>query len=215
MNNFFCGLHYIVGLADQAAKSLKEWEKVHFGAEKFGATELPRVYESGESRVVRLIRTATGSFQRRGNEQAGAVADFYAFLGKCNFKMPLEEFRGNRNYVIFHNGGGIFMLHSHMRHFLSDIHGETNLLLKAVGADLAVPGLIAGMRALGLLGKLVILSLWKVLEKKGVSIFDMPQYYTELQSSFVNWAMDPSPLLDGTARPFSLKIEYDFSCVNR
>ena len=50
------------------------------------------------------------------------------------------------------------MLHSHM-HVLSRMHGETNLLLKAGGADMAVPGLVAAMRALGLLGKLVILPL--------------------------------------------------------
>ena len=31
-----------------------------------------------------------------------------------------------------------------MLHFLSNIHGESNLLLKAVAADLKVSGLVAG-----------------------------------------------------------------------
>ena len=105
-NNFFCGLHYIVGLADQAIKSLKEWEKMHFGEGKFGATDVPRVFESSESRVIRLIRTATSAFHKYGNEQAGAVADFHAFLSNSKLDMPLSDFRGNRNYVIFFNGDG-------------------------------------------------------------------------------------------------------------
>ena len=31
MNNFFCGLHYVVGLADQAAQTMNAWEKMIFG----------------------------------------------------------------------------------------------------------------------------------------------------------------------------------------
>ena len=33
MNNFFCGLHYLVGLAEQAEASLTECEKAVFGDE--------------------------------------------------------------------------------------------------------------------------------------------------------------------------------------
>ena len=40
MNNYFCRLHYIVGLADQAQECLRKWEEVHFDGKAFGATEL-------------------------------------------------------------------------------------------------------------------------------------------------------------------------------
>ena len=202
LNTFFCGLHYIVGLADQASKTLKEWEEVHFGTEKYGATEVPRVFESKESRVIRLIRTATDAFEKHGNEQAGCVADFHAYLDKCALPMPLVEFRGNRSYVIFLNGAGVYFLHETMLHFLKEVHGESNLLLKAVGADLSVPDLVAGTRALGLLSKLVVMPLWRVLEDSAVTIFDMSAKYTDLHKKFVEWSADPAPLLDGTARPF-------------
>ena len=36
-----------------------------------------------------------------------------------------------------------------------------------------------------------------------MSIFDMSTYYTELHAKLTEWAVDSSPLLDGTARPFS------------
>eukprot|EP00117_Sycon_ciliatum_P014482 scpid72751/ scgid14724/ len=116
MNNFFCGLHYIVGLADQASKSLREWEDIRFGSEKIGANEVHGVYDTKESRVVRLIRTATSAFEKHGNEQAGVVGDFHAFLSQSNTQLPLSEFRGNRNYIVFYNGAGIFFLHECMIH---------------------------------------------------------------------------------------------------
>lgn len=33
MNNFFCGLHFMVGLTNQAAKVVKIFEKVESGGE--------------------------------------------------------------------------------------------------------------------------------------------------------------------------------------
>ena len=80
MNNLFCGLHYIVGLADQASKLMREWEDVRFGDEKVDADALPGVYETKSSRVVQLICSATSAFAKHGNEESGAVGDFHAFL---------------------------------------------------------------------------------------------------------------------------------------
>ena len=206
MNNFFCALHYIVGLADQAGKTLKEWEKLRFGEEKFGATEVPRIYETSESRVVRLIRTTTSAVEKHGNEQAGAYAGFQAYISQLGLPSHLADFRGNRNYVVFYNGVGIYLLHEALLHFLSNVHGETNLLLKAVRADLSVPDLVAGARALGLLCKLATAPLWRVLEDRSQTIFDMSVHYTELHGKLVEWATDASPLLEGSAKPFTAAV---------
>ena len=43
-----------------------------------------------------------------------------------------------------------------MLHFLQNVHGETNLLLKVVSADLSVSELVAGAMALGLICKLLV-----------------------------------------------------------
>lgn len=37
MNDLFCGLHYIVGLADQAGGALKVWDKLLYDDAKVGS----------------------------------------------------------------------------------------------------------------------------------------------------------------------------------
>ena len=46
MNNFFCGLHYLVGLATVADSSLKVWDQLIVGERKVGAAALPGRGES-------------------------------------------------------------------------------------------------------------------------------------------------------------------------
>lgn len=73
-------------------------------------------------------------------------------------------------------------------------------------ADLSVPELVAGARALGLPSKLVVTPLWKALEDPDVSVFDMSYNYTELRQKFLEWAEDASRSLEGTVRPLSLVL---------
>ena len=206
MNNFFCGFHYIVGLADQAASSLKVWEAEHFGNQSYGATELPNVYQTDESRVTRLVRTATKCFEKHGDEAAGCVASFHDFLSRTNTKLHMADYRGNRNYVVFYNSAGLYSLHESMLHFLKNVHGETNQLLKAVRADLEVADLVAGVRALGIVNKLLVAPLWRALENRNITILKMSHIYTDLHSNLVKWSEDASPLLEGSARPFDSAV---------
>ena len=70
MNNFFCGLHFLVDLADSAEATLSLWEMTH---------ELPGCRNS--SGTQRLIRTACKAFHARGSQlQAGCSSQFHAFL---------------------------------------------------------------------------------------------------------------------------------------
>ena len=48
LNNFFCGLHLIVGMADTAATTLMEWEEVHFDKIQ-GAATLPGYFTKKEA----------------------------------------------------------------------------------------------------------------------------------------------------------------------
>ena len=205
MNNFFCGLHYIVGLAEHACEALLEWEQLHF-KEKVGAATLPAARERPrESGTIRLIKTATKSFHKHGDEQAGCIGSFHAFLESSNTALPLSDFRGNRAYVIFYNGAGVYCLQDCMLHFLADVNGETNRLLRAVKADLEVDEFVAGARALGLLCKFVVVPLWRKLEAQGqnkVSILGMSAVYTQLHQRLTEWTNDARPLLDGDARPY-------------
>lgn len=60
MNNFFCSLRFLVGLANSAENALKLWE-----ANMTGETTLP-----SSSGTQRLVRTACKAFHHRGSQQA-------------------------------------------------------------------------------------------------------------------------------------------------
>ena len=120
MNNFFCGLHFLVALADTAEAILKLWESVDLDDHKTNAT----------SGTQRLIRTACKAFNHRGSEQAGCSAYFRSFLREKGIhKIPLAQFCGNRFNILFYDAAGIFYLESHMEDYLKFYHGPLNRLL--------------------------------------------------------------------------------------
>ncbi len=60
MNNFVCGLHLLISMAETIAKSFKEFENSHLGDEKVGASAVPGVNVFGsESGSIRFV-FATG-----------------------------------------------------------------------------------------------------------------------------------------------------------
>ena len=71
MNNFFGGLHFLVGLADSAEETLNAWEATHTEEDaqsgKFSGTQT-------------LIRTACKAFHHRDSEQAGCCTHFRTYL---------------------------------------------------------------------------------------------------------------------------------------
>ncbi len=69
MNNFFCGLHFLVGLADAAAETLKNWEAL--------VSEDDGVSEAG---TLRLIRISCKAVQKQCSQQAGCHLLFKAYL---------------------------------------------------------------------------------------------------------------------------------------
>ena len=102
MNNFFCGLHFLVGLADSAEATLKLWEST------LDEESSP---EKQCSDTQRLIRTACKAFHSRGSEQAGCSTLFRTFLRRNGVeKLPLAAFRGNR----FYDAAGVHYLKSFM-----------------------------------------------------------------------------------------------------
>ena len=62
---------------------------------------------------------------------------------------------------------------------------------------------VAGAPPLGLIIKLVMAPLWRVLEEKETSVTGMSRVYSELVAELTAWASDSSSLLDGSARPFA------------
>jgi len=78
LNNFFCGLHLLVGMADTASSSLLQWEQAHF-EECVGASALPNAFKKSESGVIRLVRTAFKALCKHASEQSGVYQPFTSF----------------------------------------------------------------------------------------------------------------------------------------
>ena len=204
MNNLFCGLHYLVGLAQQAEASLKEWEKAVFADERVGAISLPGIWDRSESGTVRLVRNVCKAFHKHGSEQAGCPVPFLAHIQSVGFSgLPLATIKGNRFNIVFHNAAGVYFLREPIAFFLKNVYGTNNKLLQAVLADVSVPEFLAGCRALGLVDKLITGPLWRLLKDKTTTILDLNDRFSTLCGNFDEWAKDSSPLLDGSARPFA------------
>lgn len=187
MNNFFCGLHYVVGLAECADTTLKLWE-AHSAEES-----------SNSSHIERLIRTSCKAFHHRGSQQCGSSVMFRSYLRKEGvYKIPLAQYVGNRFNIIFYDGAGVYYLRKHMEAFIEKVHGkEANRLLQAVLADLKNPANIAGCRALGLIDKLVTGPLWRKLQESSASVLQLSAVYTRVKAKFDMWSDNSYPLLKG------------------
>lgn len=184
MNNFFCGLHFLVALADCSAEVLKQWETIH---------ELPPVQESG---TIRLIRMVCKAVHKHGSERYGCQVAFATYLRRHAgiVTVPLAKFKGNRFNIVFHNGGGVYCLYQHLINFFCGVHGTPNKLNQAILADLRNPVLVAGCRAMGIISKSITGPLWRLMESK-VNIAKLSEAYQEMDKAFQRWSNDASVLL--------------------
>ncbi|PAA91406.1 hypothetical protein BOX15_Mlig005917g5 [Macrostomum lignano] len=176
----FCGMHAIVNLAAAAESGLKAWEAC-VSSQPLGAAALPGFWTSkAESGTQRTIRTVCKAFHRLGNEQCGVAVPYETYLQSQGAKpFQMEDFRGNRAYVIFPNGGHVFRQRELLLTFLTE-YPCSNRLLLAVQADLASNVLLSGCRALGVIDMLVIRPLWMLNRQSTVRILDMNQRYEQL-----------------------------------
>ena len=195
VNQFFCGLHFLVGLADQAEACLKIWENLLFGNEKIGSLAHGG-YSNGESGTTRLIRTVCKSVQEKGCEKSGRMFSFITHMKELGVnQIPLYPFLGNRFNILFLNGAGVFSLYSFLLDFFIKVETE-NKLLGAVSNDLKVNAYKAGCKALGLIDKLVTGPLWRAMIEEKTAL-NMTTKYQHMLSCFEKWANDPSLFLSG------------------
>ena len=202
LNNFFCGMHVVVGMADCASSTLLQWESTHFdGNVPPNRHVLVRKSEPG---AIRLIRTACKALSRHGSEQSGVYQPFTAFLKQNGvYKNPLSSFRGNRFNIVFYDAGAFFYIAQLVERFFKEVWQTPNQLLKAVSAVLSVPEHRAGCKALGIINKVITGPLWRVLESKDITILDMNQRFQTLLSRLNEWSVDASSVMSGDAVVFT------------
>lgn len=133
MGNFYCKLHLLVNLGEEANKALKLFEQA--------ATESrnPLAFlSSNESGSCRLTRTACEAFHPRGSQTAGVSEYFDVHLSENGVESKLVEFIGNRFYIIFYNSAAVFYHKSHISDFLFK-WPSPNRLLQLVAKDIVEP----------------------------------------------------------------------------
>ena len=204
LNNFFCGLHLLVGMADVASSTLLQWELTHFEGTVGAAALFGSTTRQSESGIVRLVRTACKALCKHGSEQSGVYQPFTAFLATNRIKKnPLVSFQGNCFNIVFYDAGALYYISEQVVRFFNEVWQTPNQLLKAVHSDIRVPELVAGCRALGLINKVITGPLWRVLESDNVTILEMNTYFDVLITKLDAWAQDASRLLQGDAELYA------------
>ena len=87
VNEFFCGLHVLVAMADQAEACMKGWEGMLYGDAKLGSLAHGG-YSNGESGTTRRIRTVCKYVQERGCEKSGRMIIFCNSYERNLFYVP-------------------------------------------------------------------------------------------------------------------------------
>ena len=113
INCLFCGLHYVVGLAEQAEGALKVFDKLLYDERLVGSLAPGGCgFNNSESGTSRLIRTLCKAVEEHGCEKSSRMVEFDLALAEDGIhKNPLAQFRGNRFNIIFYNGGASYYLH--------------------------------------------------------------------------------------------------------
>lgn len=181
LNNFFCGLHALVHIAETANECLKICEPILLDGK--GPTSDMTVYRISESGTLRLVRTCCKAFSCGGDEKSGVYGPCSIFckdyLSQHHMKsVPLGRFRGNRFNILFANAANCFFLHGQMKQFLEK--EQTNRLLKSIFNDINTPVYVAGLKALGLVSFFITIPLWNLIENKNIHILDMCRHCIQL-----------------------------------
>ncbi|XP_033753089.1 uncharacterized protein LOC117336587 [Pecten maximus] len=158
MNNFFCGLHLLVGIADVSEASLKKFETAYLDGKLIGSAQKPELqrYHKSESGTLRLLRTCSKAFAMGEDEKNGVFLPWKTYLGsKGEKKNHILRFKHNRFNMVFLIGQAVYYHSQDIQEFLGNVHGTSNDLLKAVLLDAKETLFLAGAKVLGLVSKFI------------------------------------------------------------
>lgn len=212
INNFYCGLHLLIGIADVCEAAIKKFEIEYLDGKLIGSAEKPELqrYHKADSGTLRLLRTSSKAFAMGEDEKNGVFLPWKTYLNsKGEKKNYIQRFKHNQFNMIFMIGQSVFYHHEDIPHFLSNVHGTTNDLLKAVKNDSEEPLYLAGARTLGLLSKFVTAPLWRLIESPG-HILDMNINYQTLVQYLDTASAEEdvaNDFLHGSSMPFPTPMD--------
>lgn len=110
MNNFWGGLHLLVGLADVSEAALKKFESNCLHWKEVGSVLQPELkrYHRSESGCLRLLRTSSKSFAMREDEKNGVYLRWKTYLSGKHERNLILRFKHNWCNMIFLIGQAVY-----------------------------------------------------------------------------------------------------------
>ncbi|XP_035205615.1 uncharacterized protein LOC118180659 [Stegodyphus dumicola] len=198
LNNFCTGLYFLLGLAKLADVTVLTWESLSLGG---SSADVPKDNENNQilSKTVQQMYAFCSKVDADSSDEIGS--EFRAFVQneKKLDCIPVAPYKSIFN-TIFHNSAGIWFYHEIglLSEFFEKIK-EKEIEANSLAELLNEKHSYAFARALGLLGKLVAVPLWTVLEDDDVEIGSR---YRTLLNNVENWAKDSSKFMKGQERLF-------------
>ncbi|KAJ8342686.1 hypothetical protein SKAU_G00326140 [Synaphobranchus kaupii] len=193
MSHFYCKMHLIVNLEEEAKKSLKSFEDVivQEGKNKHSFT-------TNEAGAVRLVRTACKAFTVRGSDEAGIPHLLEAHLAPLHVKNHMVTFTGNRVNILCYNAAAVYYHRNHIVDLIQSLPNP-NQLLRSIVVDAQEKAHLAGVRALGIVDKMVTGPFWRLISQQGNNILSLNHHLLNMKIQFERWSQDASSLLEGEA----------------
>ena len=85
MNNFFCGRHLLVSMAETISESFKKFENLHLEGQKAGAAATQGITVMGsDSGTIRLVRSSCKALARGADDKNGCFRSWNTYLNNAN-----------------------------------------------------------------------------------------------------------------------------------
>ena len=194
LNDLYCGKHLILNLQEYAGSALCEWEVIEADGGKLGREKKVLWNRSKtESGSLLAVRTFCSLLGPECDEQSGMVREFGAVVPVSY----LVAYRGNRFNIPFENSAAVY---HHINDFFTlcdtlDAKREVNMYVKSLKGDFEDDIILAGIRAMGIIGQHVTGPLMRMVESK-LHIMDTDKLYTRLHQKVQEWIDDPTPLIN-------------------
>lgn len=141
-----------------------------------------------------LIRTASKALTAHGCEKAGIGGHFSTPMKFKSMKNILTTFRGHRLNHLFHAAGTTFFHLTDIKDFLSN-WSDRNDLRNSLFFDCHEIVFVGGVRALGLIDKLITGPFWRLIAAP--NSLSLNKHLLQLKLTLEAWSKDASPALCG------------------
>jgi len=146
-----------------------------------------------------------------GNKKSGVGGHFQTYLAEIDKTNQMISFRGHRFNHLFNAAGTIYHHKDDITDFL-DKWSSPNDLLNSISFDIREPVYITGIRALGLIDKLITWPFWRLIEKV-LSSLDLNTHLYQLKLDLERLCRNASPLLEGECVFSNSDVQVTRDCI--